>query len=373
MEIIGGTFIDDLLCLTIPIAHSIHFSSPLSSPVVLGIAGTAKNTGKTTALNALLSEADARHVQVAVTSIGYDGEAIDSVTGLPKPRIVLHPGTIATTSRSCLPKTGWEVITSTGWSTPLGQVLVVRCVEAGPIVLAGPSTRRELAAVVEQMCGLGPALTLIDGALNRLTPMSVASGLVLATGAARSTDLPMLARETAAIESILGLPLFDPTSASAGVELAHAFPSLADIDGAVANLGNGETFLRMSKPISARVLKAFAHDNRLRRSVRHMVWSDPVLLLIADNPRETLDALEECRSSGLILSVAQPLPLAAVTINPFLPRFDGHGYVADTIPAEDLRRSIGKAVRSPVVDVNVDGAHVLWDTLAGMRRQTPAL
>ena len=345
----------------------------MTAPVVLGIAGTAKNTGKTTALNALLSEAHARRVQVAVTSIGYDGESIDSVTGLPKPRIVLHPGTIATTSRSCLPKTGWEIIASTDWSTPLGQVLIVRCLHAGPIVLAGPSTRRELAAVVEHMRGLAPALTLIDGALNRLAPMSVASGLVLATGAARSTDLPMLAHETAAIESILGLPTFDATSTSAGVELAHAFPSLADIEVAVSKLGSGQTFLRIVRPISARVLKAFAHDDRLRGSLRHLVWSDPVLLLIADNPRETLDALEECRSSGMIVSVARPLPLAAITINPFLPRFDGRGYVADGVTAEELRRSIGGAVRSPVVDVMVDGAHVLWDALASMSRQAHAL
>ncbi|MBU4562316.1 hypothetical protein KKB17_02785, partial [bacterium] len=57
------------------------------SSKVLGILGTAKNTGKTTTTSALLEIANNKNLSVGITSIGYDGEDIDNITGLPKPRI----------------------------------------------------------------------------------------------------------------------------------------------------------------------------------------------------------------------------------------------------------------------------------------------
>ncbi|MBA7549071.1 hypothetical protein ES705_41544 [subsurface metagenome] len=54
---------------------------------VLGILGTAKNTGKTTTTSTLLKIANNRNLSVGITSIGYDGEDVDNITGLPKPRI----------------------------------------------------------------------------------------------------------------------------------------------------------------------------------------------------------------------------------------------------------------------------------------------
>ena len=59
---------------------------------VLGILGTSKNTGKTTTTSALLEIANNKNLSVGITSIGYDGEDIDNITGLPKPRIFAKRG-----------------------------------------------------------------------------------------------------------------------------------------------------------------------------------------------------------------------------------------------------------------------------------------
>ena len=75
---------------------------------IIGIVGTAKNTGKTTTLAALIREAGRRRERIGVTGIGYDGEEIDTVTGLPKPRLLLQPGTIVATSERCLRTTSAE-------------------------------------------------------------------------------------------------------------------------------------------------------------------------------------------------------------------------------------------------------------------------
>lgn len=345
------------------VEFSIHHSPPLTSPVVLGIAGTAKNTGKTTALNALLEEAHVRRVAVAVTSIGYDGESVDNVTGLPKPRIVLQPGTVATTSVACLPGTGYEMVEETEWSTALGRVLIVRCIEAAPIVLAGPSTRRDLAAIVERMRGLGPSLTLIDGALNRLAPMSVASALVLATGAARTDDLSLLARETAAIESIFSLPAVSNEAATPAVDITLPFAAMSDIAGAIGKHGGRAVRLTFRAPVSLALLRALVKHDVTRMNVKEIGFLDPVLALLSSDPIEMARVIGLLHDNGCALTVEHPMALAAVTINPFLPRYEHHGYVSDSVPAADLRRAVQSAVRSKVVDVVQDGRAVLWEAL----------
>lgn len=342
---------------------SIHYSPPLTSPVVLGIAGTAKNTGKTTALNALLNEAHARRVSAAVTSIGYDGESVDNVTGLPKPRIVLHAGTIATTSRACLPSSGWEVVERTEWSTALGEVLIVRCLETGPIVLAGPGTRRDLSAVVERMRGLGPALTLIDGALNRLAPMSVASALILSTGAARSENGATLALETSAIASIFALPTTSVAGPFERVEVSIPFASLADVEQAIAGRRDVDVRLIVQAPMAPSLLQDLANPERRHERVRSVVLPDPVAVMLSSDVVEMSRAIERCRASGVDITVERSLKLAAITVNPFLPRYDGHRYVADSVQPDVLRRSMRSAVQTPVIDVVQEGSRALWQAL----------
>ena len=52
---------------------------------VLGFAGTAKNTGKTTTLEATIKFFADKHKNLFITGIGYDGEDFDNLTGFPSP------------------------------------------------------------------------------------------------------------------------------------------------------------------------------------------------------------------------------------------------------------------------------------------------
>jgi len=58
--------------------------------LIVGIAGTAKNTGKTTTTSAILDELYNMEIPIGLTSIGYDGEEIDNITRLPKPRLFVR-------------------------------------------------------------------------------------------------------------------------------------------------------------------------------------------------------------------------------------------------------------------------------------------
>jgi len=331
---------------------------------VVGIAGTAKNTGKTTALNAILAAAHPRGVAVAVTSIGYDGEAVDNVTGLPKPRVVLPGGALATTARSCVPPAGWEVLEATGSWTALGEVLLVRCLEPGAIVLAGPNRRSELARVVERVQALGPSLVLVDGALNRLAPMSVASAFILATGAARTADIPALVREAAAMESFFRLPARLPGRAGAPTVVHTPFPSVDELVEASACAEDAPVEFSFLLPVHPDVLVRVTHDRRLRSHVAAVTFYDPVLPLLCGDAVAMAAALQRCRERGVEVGVERPVTLAAVTASPFLPRPQGQRYVADTVPAGALLAAFRSALRSPVVDVVAEGSEALWEAVA---------
>ncbi|MEK6650235.1 MAG: hypothetical protein AABY75_04615 [Bacteroidota bacterium] len=303
-------------------------------------------------------------VSVGVTSIGYDGETIDNVTGLPKPRIMLQRGTIATTSETCIPASGWEMIERTGLRTALGEIVVVRCIEPGHLVLAGPNKRLDLASILERMSALGPSLIFIDGALNRMAPMSVAKGLILATGAARTSDLLLLAKETGAIEALFAIPRTGEAQSGRDTILRSPFPQAEDVLKLLGQNRHRARRVVFHRPVAPGVLVELARIGSNDRRMEEIVLRDPVTCLLAAPPPEMADAVRACRDAGIRVRVAARLPLLAVTVNPFLPRPEGHHYVADAVSAEDLSRIMRSAIRTPVVDIVKDGAEPLWEEIS---------
>ena len=72
----------------------------------LSLIGLSKNVGKTTTTNHLLEtlvgEKYYRSDELALTSLGLDGEATDALTGLPKPRYVPQAGLLVATTAELL-------------------------------------------------------------------------------------------------------------------------------------------------------------------------------------------------------------------------------------------------------------------------------
>src|SRR5215471_6957919 len=72
----------------------------------LSLIGLSKNVGKTTATNHLLETLIGGNLyspgELALTSLGLDGEAADALTGLPKPRYVPRAGLLVATTNDLL-------------------------------------------------------------------------------------------------------------------------------------------------------------------------------------------------------------------------------------------------------------------------------
>ena len=156
-------------------AWEIELFSRISSFPRLIFAGLVKNAGKTTAFNTVNSLFPDE--VLGLTSIGYDGEAHDAIYHHPKPPIPVRPGQLILTSEHFLPDTlkGYDILDAWGKHPQYGSWLILRITAPGCFRLAGPSIRSELLEGIARLRHNGATRIHVDGALNRLSHISLSS------------------------------------------------------------------------------------------------------------------------------------------------------------------------------------------------------
>lgn len=189
-----------------------NFVTKLRNYESIAIIGLGKNAGKTTTLNSVLKLLD--YENVMLTSIGYDGEDTDLIFSTSKPTIFVKKNTIIATAKKCIlnSEIQFEILETTGFSTPLGEIIVVRCLDDGLIELAGPSYNYQLTRVIDLLKSFNPnGLVLVDGALNRKTSSnpSVCDATILASGMSMCNDMDELVIQTKFVLDMLCLAKTD--------------------------------------------------------------------------------------------------------------------------------------------------------------------
>jgi hypothetical protein len=174
----------------------------------LSLIGLSKNVGKTTATNHLLEtlsgEKYYRSDELALTSLGLDGEMADALTGLPKPRYVPQAGLLVATTAELLLQAESdgarvERLLQLAGRTPLGPVIVARILHPGRVIIAGPTLLYDLRNAIDQLGKLGARLSIVDGAINRLGAASpaITNACIVCTGASAAATPEQVARRTA--------------------------------------------------------------------------------------------------------------------------------------------------------------------------------
>ncbi len=302
----------------------------------IGFVGTAKNTGKTTTALHVLAQVRAAGLPAALTSIGFDGETLDHITGLPKPRYFVQPGDWVASAQTCLQAgtARFETILPTGLQTILGEVMLARVSSGGYALLAGPNRRVDLQQLLARIRGLGAALTIVDGALNRLAALTAADGVVVSTGAAFDEQISGLAAHAAAVESLFHLPenaapgMFDPGRVTlqdaAGVEQHLAAGSVLDA-GTAQQIADWLAAHPSGTCLTPGVFdpRLFAH---LLGQVPNLqgasfVFGSPLNLLASGSPLEWRTSLAELAARGGRAACLRPSRLYFMTVNPFYPRY----------------------------------------------------
>lgn len=320
--------------------------------MTLGIAGTAKNTGKTTTLSAVMTELRRTRpkLRLAITSIGYDGEYLDNVTGLPKPRIELYAGDLAAVAEQCLrySRARLEILQKTDIMTPMGPILIGRVTTPGKLVVGGPNKRVELRRILGLLDHFGANLTIVDGALGRIVPMSEVDELILATGASRTTDIERLAVETAHITSILSLPQLpipDGCVQMGPILCAGDYDNLRDV-------WQTRDALAIRGLIGEPYLKQLA-DSDSACSGKTLLFENPMSLLLSGEYAHVCSSIDRLRSSGVTLGVTRAVHLVAVTVNPYYPRYrvSNRYYEPAYVDKDALLAAISKSVDAPVYNI----------------------
>ena len=318
----------------------------------LSIVGLDKNTGKTVCLNYILRRLNELHYPVGVTSIGVDGEQIDSVFATAKPEITLFEGTRFITSEQHYLKrqlvSELEYVDSL--RTALGPLVTAKVLIRGKALLSGAATTGILRNQIEQLRSMGVKLTIVDGALSRLSLASptVTDAMVLATGAAVSASINQLIARTRFVYNLI---MLEETSASIRQMLGNIESGLWAVDdsGQPHDLGIRSAFL-----ISTSDNRLLAHGKTLFASG---AVSDRLLKVLAAKGKDiTLiatdftklfispEAYAEYTRRGNRIMVLQRSKLLAITLNPTSPQ----GFL---LHSEEACAALSDALQMPVYDV----------------------
>lgn len=323
---------------------------PLDSVARLALVGVAKNCGKTTTLNFLLASGACAGRTVGLVSVGIDGEVADLLLGTRKPPIGVRAGDWVVTARDALMRSSARVeyVASMGFSTPLGEVVCARVIEAGTVVLAGIRHREDLRRAIGLMEANGVDLVLIDGAYGRTIGVSsgIADAMIVSTGAVLSDKIEVIIARTAALIERLALEaieldwqrdLMHRALAEARFLLGAADGQTVAASTASALLGLGEAARHWSGAMQAVAIPGLVSD----RVVEHLLsWPTAEVpepaLLVPDGTvlQASARLLGRLRRSWAIRALATPR-LLAISINPS----SIAGHTVDAAALEDALRA----------------------------------
>ncbi len=299
----------------------------------LAVMGMTKNTGKTVVLNHLLAQAAQAQVAVGVSSIGRDGEDRDLVFFIPKPPILVWPGSLVATARATLQraKVRFKLIDSTGLDSPMGEIVVIKVLEYGEMEVAGASRSSDQLKVIARLKQCGAALVILDGALGRSHHASpaIARGVILATGAAIGGGIQDVIRKTRDRLAILSIAqadaatrsLCEPVFAQGGVGLwDEQGQTLLRAD--IATLNAAQTLLQHAEARPATLALSGAVGRSLWRALGTLAEHQPGLrVVVADGTKLFVPASElaQLRQLGAQVLAYRGIKLAGITLNPYSP------------------------------------------------------
>jgi hypothetical protein len=324
----------------------------------ISIIGMNKNVGKTTTLNHILREARGG-IPLGLTSIGRDGEELDVVTAMEKPKIYIEKGTIIATAKQCLLNSDFtrEILKTTGFNTPMGEVIICRALSDGYVDLCGPSVNSYMLEICDELKRFGSKLVIVDGALSRKTfaSPSITNATILSTGAALSRSMVKVIEETNHAVELLSLENEDDMAV---VKLANEVLQKGRIGIIRRNhtikMLNVNTALGASREIvefldentSFVVIKGVVSDKLLEDIMASTKQYKGVTFLIEDGTKAflTREILYKFKKLGGIIKAINKINIICVTANPKSP----YGYEFDKNKFLD---GLKNYLKVPVFDV----------------------
>lgn len=322
----------------------------------LSIVGLEKNTGKTECLNYVLKRLEGSGHQLALTSIGVDGENTDIVTGTPKPETDLYESLIFITSEKHFrqKRLEAEILDISSRCTALGRLITARALSRGKVIFSGPADTLWLKHLIGQMDKYNVNTTIVDGAISRLSHGSpaITESMILTTGAAVSATIPKLVSHTKFVYELISLPAFElPANLKDHLLTLKSGLFALNNEGKCIDLQIPSVFL-----LKDHSDKLFKHGNtiyavgaitdnmldfmRLQKQFKNTV------LVVRDFTRLFIkpETFRAFINSGHTIKVLLNSKLIAICVNPVSPS----GYILNS---SELCAGMSEAIRMPVYDI----------------------
>lgn len=320
----------------------------------LSIVGIAKNTGKTECLNYVLRRLSSEKKNIAITSIGIDGEGLDQVTLTPKPDITLFPGMLFSTSEIHYKsrKIISELLDITQESSALGRIVTAKALSQGKILLSGPSSGDSLKRWMNGLERFNIDLTIIDGALSRLSSASpaISEAMILATGAAYSANINTLVQRTAFVINLIKLPQASKediarfSDKNNGMWILNSDGTLTNTD-IKSSLLVSEFSANFTENIASIYIAGALTENMLKTIIQQKK-NKPITLIVRDFTKifiEKATYYHFLKSGGEIRTL-QRSEIMAICVNPTSP----NGYNLDSQQVID---KLSETLHLPVYDI----------------------
>lgn len=320
----------------------------------LSIVGLEKNTGKTVCLNYILSRLQEIGISTAVTSIGVDGEQVDSVFATSKPEIILYDGMQFVTSQKHYQQRRLvsRIHHVDELRTALGQLVTAEVLCTGKVLLSGAATTSILRQQIEYFRQHNVQLTIVDGALSRLSLASptVTEAMVLATGAAVSANIQQLVSKTRFVYRLINLPETELITSQPLASIKNGIWAIDD-NGEVHDLEIKSVFLLgrddsnlfkygntlfVAGAVSDKLLKYLASQPQIKGCT--LIVQDFTKFFVSP------DVYADYIRKGGQITVLQRSNLIAITLNPTSPS----GYCLNSHEACSI---LSEALDCPVYDV----------------------
>jgi len=324
----------------------------------ISIIGMSKNVGKTTTLNHILRQARGKII-LGLTSIGRDGEQMDVVTDTEKPKIYIEKGTIIATAKQCLLNSDItrEILKTTGYNTPMGEIIICRAISDGYVELGGPSQNSYMTLICNELKRFGSNLVIVDGAISRktLASPSITKATILSTGAAMSKSMVKVVDETSHIVELLSLEneedlsilkLASDVFKIGKIAIIRIDNSIKMLD-VVTALGSAKVIVDViDKNTSYVVIKGVVTDKLLEDIMTSTNQYKGVIFLVEDGTKLFLsrETFYKFKNRGGIIKTINPINILCVTANPRSP----YGYEFDK---NRFSHELRKKLNVPVFDV----------------------
>jgi hypothetical protein len=190
--------------------------------------------------------------------------------------------------------------------------------------------------------------------------MFAASQIIFTTGAARHREPRVLAEEMSGIEQLFSLPC---AGASEQQINSENLIDKDDVTRLVSRISADVRSVSINHLISLSAFAALAAVPPASSHGLEIVVSDPLTLLLAGEPRDTVDVLRRLRDGGIDVTYRRKPLLSAVTINPFYPDLQLFTYTTAYIDKDELKSAMRTALSIPVFNMKEDDAENLFKLL----------